>query len=61
MNEDKRLGYVEWMIKIKSNYQYHSHIAKGLDHLVNSEPIKIPEGVNRKPATAWNQKNTTDI
>lgn len=61
MNEDKRLGYVEWMIKIKSNYQYQSHIAKGLDHLVNSEPIKIPEGVKKKPATAWNQKNTTDI
>jgi hypothetical protein len=61
MNEDKRIGYVEWMMKIKSNYQYHTHIAKGIDQLVNSEPVKVPPGVKKKPATAWDKKNTIDI
>ena len=61
MKEDKRIGYVEWMMKIKSNYQYHSHIARGIDHLVNSEPVKIPPGVNKKPAKAWTIKTTKGI
>ena len=45
--ENDRLGYVEWMMKIKSVYQYPSHIAKGLNHLVNSEPVILPEGVKK--------------
>ena len=47
--EDKkeRIGYIEWMMKIKSNYQYHSHLARGLDHLVNSGPVKLPNGIRK--------------
>ncbi len=45
--QNERIGYVEWMMKIKSVYQYPSHIARGIDHLVNSEPVILPEGVKK--------------
>lgn len=46
-DKKERIGYIEWMMKIKSNYQYHSHLARGLDHLVNSEPVKLPNGIRK--------------
>lgn len=49
-NTKERIGYVEWMIKIKSNYQYHAHIARGIDCLVNNDEPTIPPGVNKIPA-----------
>lgn len=49
-NTKERIGYVEWMIKIKSHYQYHTHIARGIDCLVNNEEPTIPSGVNKTPA-----------
>lgn len=49
-NTKERIGYVEWMIKIKSHYQYHTHIARGIDCLVNNDEPTIPPGVNKTPA-----------
>ena len=47
-HQSDRIGYVEWMQKINSVYQYPSHIARGLDHLVNSDPVKLPIGVKKR-------------
>ena len=47
-HQSDRIGYVEWMQKIRSVYQYPSHIARGLDHLVNSDPVKLPIGIKKR-------------
>lgn len=46
-HQSDRIGYVEWMMKIKSVYQYPSHIARGIEHLVNSDPVTLPEGIKK--------------
>lgn len=42
---ENRIGYIEWMQKIRSVHQSPQQLARGLDRLMSSDPPKIPAGI----------------